>query len=66
MKSAIPGASAGVMAGRPEILKIRPAQSPSWGWGLGLSLAKILRLHEKCDSKKTGKEKTKLSIKITH
>ena len=48
MKSTIPGAClpaclpAGLAAGLLEILKIKPAQPPSWGWGLGLSLAKKL------------------------
>ena len=30
-------------AGLLEILKIRPAQPPSWGWGLGLSLATVVQ-----------------------
>ena len=41
MESTIPGACrpACLPAGLLEILKIKPAQPPSLGWGLGLSLA---------------------------
>ena len=44
MNSTTPGAR--LLACRPEILKIRPAQPPSWGWGLGLSLAMMLSYFE--------------------
>ena len=44
MKSTIPGACQ--PDGLLEILKIIRAQPLSWGWGLGLSLAKIRFLEE--------------------
>ena len=38
-----------------EILKIKPAQPPSWGWGLGLSLATLNYLEYKLVADKHSK-----------